>query len=186
MKVDEIVLGQGGEFNLSSIPRQGERSFGFNGQVNSYQFRKNTVNDYQYYYALDRNDNVIAGIIGIYLIKNNTKYLQIKTAYVDKRYRRNHLAEHMYHSIKQIEHIQLMSDDTQTTEGRKLWKKISNTFQTKVMDLKTGQIVSDNPNDAYKNFTDFEIDNLVLVTETKLMQEGDIISPYFRIGKYKK
>lgn len=186
MKVDEIIIGHGGEVDLSMINRANEKPFGFNGLVKGYEFKKNTVNNYQLYYALNRDDKVIAIITGIYVIKNKTNYLQIKTAYVDKKYRRIGLAEHMYHSIKQIEHIQLMSDDTQTTEGRKLWKKISNTFQTKVMDLKTGQIVSDNPNDAYKNFTDFETDNLVLVTETKLMQEGDIISPYFRIGKYKK
>ena len=169
MLIKEIEMSHTGGIDLSKLTRENEKLFGFNNEIDGFTFYKNTQDGYQVYYLID-NDKIIAAMAGVIVSVDSIDYFQTKGVYVDSEYRGDDLALKMYHAIKHLENIRLMSDTQQTRSGIKLWGKIVKKYPTKVMDTTTGKIVSDKIQDAYTN------KNYVLVTET-VKQAGIIVPP---------
>jgi len=167
MKIDEITISHEGGINLDIISknRNNEQKL---TSTNNYYFFKNNINEYLVYYLIHDNE-VIAGTILIEVIIDNTKYLQVKGIQVEPKYRGEKLAIVMYNRIRHNENIPIISDTIQTPDGKKLWYKMSKTYNIKVMDINTGNIVSKDINDAYKDYYDLDKnDNTVLVLETDI------------------
>lgn len=169
MLIKEIEISHTGGVNLGKITRDGEHPFGFNHEIDGFDFFKNTNDEYQVYYLVD-NDKIIAALAGVIIVINGVEYFQTKGVYVDPAHRGRELALKMYHAIRFNEPYRLMSDTKQTRDGIKIWSKIFKKFPTKVMNLETGKIVSDKIHDAYTSA------KYVLVTE-EVAQAGIIIPP---------
>jgi hypothetical protein len=125
-------------------------------------------------YILYHDDMPIAAMIAnvVETVKDDM-YVQIKGISVHTKYRNMGVARVMYNYIRNHEKLNIMSDIKQTEAGWALWSKLVDTFTIRVMDIDTGEIISDDPNDAYKDYfnPDNHGDNLVLVTET-IFREG--------------
>lgn len=170
MLIKEIEHTQTGGVNLENITREGEVPFGFNNELDGYEFYRNYQDKMDTYYLVD-NNKVIAATAGKLITIKGTEYFQIKGVYVLPKYRGKHLGLKMYHAIKHIEKIRLMSDTRQTDHGSILWQEIYRKFPTKVMDLDTGEIISSKLGDAYLE------PNYVLVTENVIGDSSIIIPP---------
>jgi hypothetical protein len=171
VNITEINRVNQGGVRLSRLKRDGEQPAGFNGDIDGFAFFKNLQDGFQTYYLIDDGE-IVAATAGKVKIINNKKYYQINGVSVLPRYRGMHLAIKMYHAIMHSDGYQLMSDSKQTPDGEKLWQKLSKSFSIRVMELPSGDIISNNPLDAYD-----ESESTVLVTEDNLRLESILIPP---------
>ena len=167
MKIDDVY---GGGIDIESINRANEEKIGF---IAEYDFMKNE----NYYYLLD-NNTIIAAVAGEKINHCNKKLFVIYGVTVIPNYRGMVLGSQMYNYIMHYTKSNLMSDNEQSTDGRKLWRTIARTHTVKVLDLQTCEITSSNLDDAYNNKH-----NSVLITVNELY-EGVLI-PIFRKRRIK-
>ena len=181
MKISEIQNVSTGGVDLNKIDRNNEQPFGWNDgkDIAGFQMYKNKYKNYDVYYLVDDTDEIVAATVTFTVDYNHTSYIKIQGVYVDPAERGNNLALYMYHTIMHTEKKNLMSDEKQTDDGRKLWEKIiaSPSFNVAVMDIVTGKIISDDPEDAYDSYYDNdEHDRTVLVTRATLKE--NILIPH--------
>lgn len=168
MLIKEIEISHTGGINLEKLSRTNELPFGFNSEIDNFQFFTNQQDGYKTYYLIN-NDNIIAALAGIIVPLNGVDYFQTKGVYVSEKHRGNNLALKMYHAIKHLGNYRLMSDTQQTRDGIKLWTKLTKHYPYKVVDITNGKLVSDKIHDAYTN------KNYVIVTEA--VKKAGIIIP---------
>jgi hypothetical protein len=164
MRIREIITVHASPFDLRRIHRRGEVLVNYNSSgIDGYKFYKNQQDGFIIFYLVDGND-IIAGIIS-QLYKN---YIQIKRIHVKEKYRGNKLGVKMYHGIIYSEYKNLISDIEQTSNGKKVWKDISDIIPVKSLNLITGEYGE--IADAYH-----ENEHIVLVTVIPNLIENILI-----------
>ena len=171
MKISEIVTVHAAEFDFSVISRDNEQKFGFNGKIGQYDMFKNYQSGHVIYYLVD-NDTIIAAIIG----KEIGDYIKIKRTFAEYKYRGQKIAYNMYHSIIYNELKNLMSDNEQTSDGKKIWNDLSKIIPVKSYNFKTKQV-------GDKSLAYDETHDTVLITDAPQLTENFLV-PNLKITEH--
>ena len=120
-----------------------------------YQIYKNLIDIYNVYYIMDIRRKKVACFTYMILTKlGGQKVLKSKFVNTLEGYTGKHMAMKLYQTIRHSENIPIISDEAQSTSGRKLWKNLNDSFPVSVVNKNSGEYVSHNIHDAYMNWNE--------------------------------
>ena len=127
-------------------------------------------------YFLCSADAVICMVGASLQNTKNASYIQIHGVQLKSEYKSKGLGLLTYDSIKNAERMNLMSDFEQTSDGKKLWNRIASVHSVAVIDITTGEKISNDIDDAYAWYymDSSKAKETVLVTE-ELISEGILV-----------
>ena len=140
-----------------------------------YSLYKRITAGYIEYFLCSTTDVIC--MVGASLQNTRTaSYIQIHGVQIKPTYKSKGLGLLTYDSIKNVEKMNLMSDCEQTLDGKKLWHRIASVYNVAVINMTTGNKISNDIDDAYQLYFTNEpsANNTVLVTE-EYISEGILV-----------
>ena len=182
MKIDEIAhtntfginLETFSNLTVSDIKRTSKLIYSpelVNETTEYYSLYKRVNANYIEYFLCNETEVICVVGASVQNTKSNS-YIQIHGVYINPEYKHKGLGLLTYDSIKNAEHMNLMSDFEQTLDGKKLWERLNSVFDIAVLNISTEEKISDDINDAYVWYysNPTKAKATVLVTEKKLLE----------------